>query len=160
MAISQPTKLLTRLLWVLLIALIGGISFFGWTSDLAPPAHSGTSQSQIEKKVDLFTEMEDPDLFVRGPSPVSYDKTTPPGIGCEAIVAKSQALLIEAYTKYFQGIRYVNMWGYLGKQAPRRVDLGSDHTFTETGNKGDAAIWNAQQIMLATLGITSMETCR
>lgn len=30
----------------------------------------------------------------------------------------------------------------------------------ETGNKGDAAIWNAQQIMLATLGITPMETCR
>lgn len=121
MAISQPTKLLTRVLWVLLIVIIGAASFFGWTSDFAPSTQ--TPAPPKEQEIDLFTEMEAPDLFTRGPSPVSYDKTTPPGTGCEAIVAKSQALLIEAYTKYFQGIRYVNMWGYLGKFIPQRVDL-------------------------------------
>lgn len=30
----------------------------------------------------------------------------------------------------------------------------------ETENKGDAAIWAAQQILLNTMGITSMEACR
>jgi hypothetical protein len=121
MAISQPTKLLARLLWVFIIIIVGAISFFGWTSDFVPSAQTWAPLK--EKEVDLFTEMEASDLFTRGPSPVSYDKTTPPGIGCEAIVAKSQALLIEAYTKYFRGIRYVNIWGYLGKQTAKRVGL-------------------------------------
>jgi hypothetical protein len=30
----------------------------------------------------------------------------------------------------------------------------------ETGNKGDAAIWSAQQILLSTFGIETMEVCR
>jgi len=78
-----------------------------------------------------------------GPVAVSYDKTTPPTVGCESIVADLQRRLIEAYQQQFRGIRYANIYGYL-----------------ETENKGDAAIWSAQQILLSTLGIDSMEACR
>jgi exopolysaccharide biosynthesis predicted pyruvyltransferase EpsI len=75
--------------------------------------------------------------------PISYDKTTPPTVGCESIVRGLQRKIIEAYQVQLKGIRYVNVFGYL-----------------ETENKGDAAIWVAQQILLATMGITFMEACR
>ncbi|KAF1990781.1 hypothetical protein K402DRAFT_324385 [Aulographum hederae CBS 113979] len=74
---------------------------------------------------------------------ISYDKTTPPTIGCEDIVLDLQHKLIEAYQPQLAGIRYANIFGYL-----------------ETENKGDAAIWSAQQILLSMFGITSMEACR
>ncbi|BFZ60687.1 hypothetical protein YB2330_001729 [Saitoella coloradoensis] len=74
---------------------------------------------------------------------ISYDKTTPPTVGCESIVIAQQQLLISEYAKILKDIRYVNIWGYL-----------------ETENKGDAAIWVAQQILLNMLGITTMEVCR
>jgi len=32
--------------------------------------------------------------------------------------------------------------------------------FVETENKGDAAIWTAQQMLLSTLGITTLHSCR
>ncbi|KAF2095794.1 hypothetical protein NA57DRAFT_78574 [Rhizodiscina lignyota] len=76
--------------------------------------------------------------------PVSYDKTTPPSIGCEDVVVGLQKKVIEAYAKELKGIRYANIFGYLG----------------QTENKGDAAIWIAQDILLATLGIKTMEVCR
>ncbi|KAF8249197.1 hypothetical protein K440DRAFT_492397, partial [Wilcoxina mikolae CBS 423.85] len=75
--------------------------------------------------------------------PISYDKTTPPTIGCPDIVSDLQRELISAYTVQLKGIYYANVYGYL-----------------ETENKGDAAIWAAQQILLTMLGITSMEACR
>ncbi|KAH6975200.1 polysaccharide pyruvyl transferase-domain-containing protein [Ilyonectria sp. MPI-CAGE-AT-0026] len=74
---------------------------------------------------------------------VSYDLNSPPSTGCEDVVNDLQQRLIQAYTRRLQGIRYANIWGYL-----------------ETENKGDAAIWSAQQMMLATLGIETMEACR
>ncbi|KAF7557771.1 hypothetical protein G7Z17_g387 [Cylindrodendrum hubeiense] len=74
---------------------------------------------------------------------ISYDLTTPPSIGCEDVVNDLQQRLIAAYSKRLQGIRYANIWGYL-----------------ETENKGDAAIWSAQQMLLATLGIETMQACR
>ncbi|KAH0405719.1 hypothetical protein KCU90_g24800, partial [Aureobasidium melanogenum] len=58
--------------------------------------------------------------------PISYDKTTPPSTGCEAVVNAAQQKLISEYQQLLKGIRYVNVWGYL-----------------ETENKGDAAIWSA-----------------
>lgn len=129
MAITQPTKALTRLLWVALIIIIGGVSFFGWSSDYGVGDFALPSTLK-ETETAGYQEIGDVDLFVKGASPVSYDKTTPPGTGCEAIVAKSQSLLIEAYTKYFKGIRYVNLWGYLGEhqhcwasQTPSRIDI-------------------------------------
>lgn len=75
--------------------------------------------------------------------PISYDKTTPPSTGCEAVVVAAQQRLIAEYQQLLKGIRYVNIWGYL-----------------ETENKGDAAIWAAQQILLSMMGITTMEACR
>ncbi|KAI5777286.1 polysaccharide pyruvyl transferase-domain-containing protein [Geopyxis carbonaria] len=74
---------------------------------------------------------------------VSYDKTTPPNTGCEEIVHKAQQKIIETYQEQLKGVRYANIWGYL-----------------ETENKGDAAIWSAQQILLSMMGITFMEACR
>lgn len=75
--------------------------------------------------------------------PISYDKTTPPSTGCEAVVNAAQQKLISEYQQLLKGIRYVNVWGYL-----------------ETENKGDAAIWSAQQILLSMMGIETMEACR
>lgn len=55
-----------------------------------------------------------------GPSPpsksvaISYDKTTPPSVGCEDIVHDLQRRLIETYQKELKGIRYANVYGYLG----------------------------------------------
>lgn len=79
-----------------------------------------------------------------GRTPVSYDKTTPPSIGCEDKVIKLQQRVIEAYSKLFKGISHAHIFGYLGG----------------TENKGDAAIWVAQDILLATLGIKTMRSCR
>lgn len=74
---------------------------------------------------------------------ISYDLTTPPSTGCEAIVNELQNQLIRSYSSILKGIRYANLWGYLDKE-----------------NRGDAAIWTAQQILLSTLGIETMEICR
>lgn len=74
---------------------------------------------------------------------ISYDLTTAPSVGCEDIVNDLQQKLIQAYTKSLKGVRYANIWGYL-----------------ETENKGDAAIWSAQQILMSMLGIEMMEACR
>ncbi|KAL6887167.1 hypothetical protein HDV57DRAFT_488199 [Trichoderma longibrachiatum] len=74
---------------------------------------------------------------------ISYDLTVPPSIGCEDIVNDLQQKLIQAYSKSLKGVRYANIWGYL-----------------ETENKGDAAIWSAQQILMSMLGIEMMEACR
>lgn len=74
---------------------------------------------------------------------ISYDLTRPPTAGCEELVNDLQQRIIQTYQKRFKGIRYANIWGYL-----------------ETENKGDAAIWSAQQILLSILGIETMEACR
>jgi hypothetical protein len=74
---------------------------------------------------------------------ISYDITTPPSIGCEDIVNDLQQKLIQAYSKSLKGVRYANIWGYL-----------------ETENKGDAAIWSAQQMLMSVLGVEMMEACR
>ena len=44
----------------------------------------------------------------------TYDKTSPPGTGCEPVVADLQRRVIEAYGPLFEGIRHINMFGYLG----------------------------------------------
>lgn len=74
---------------------------------------------------------------------ISYDLSIPPVAGCEDIVNDLQQQLIQRYSVLFKGIRHANIWGYL-----------------ETENKGDAAIWAAQQILLSMLGIQTMESCR
>jgi hypothetical protein len=74
---------------------------------------------------------------------ISFDLSTPPSYGCESLVNDLQQRIIHHYSKSLKGIRYANIWGYL-----------------ETENKGDAAIWAAQQILLSMLGIETMEACR
>lgn len=80
------------------------------------------------------------DVSVEG---ISYDLTTPPSTGCESLVNDLQQTIIRSYADLFKGVRYANVWGYL-----------------ETENKGDAAIWSAQQILMSMLGIETMEVCR
>lgn len=46
--------------------------------------------------------------------PVSYDRTTPPGTGCEEVVGRLQHLVLSDYAQVLKGIRFANMWGYLG----------------------------------------------
>ena len=75
--------------------------------------------------------------------PVSYRVDTPPSVGCEDIVEDLRRRLIDTYSDWFHGIRAVNILGYLN-----------------TENKGDAAIWAAQQILLNILGIRTMQVCR
>jgi hypothetical protein len=77
------------------------------------------------------------------PKGISYDVTTPPTVGCEDLVNDLQQELIRSYSKLLKGVRYANIWGYL-----------------ETENKGDAAIWTAQQILLTMMGIETMDACR
>ncbi|KAI5812155.1 polysaccharide pyruvyl transferase-domain-containing protein [Pyronema omphalodes] len=74
---------------------------------------------------------------------ISYDKTTPPTTGCEPIVHDLQQRIISTYQTQLKGIRYANVFGYL-----------------ETENKGDAAIWSAQQILMSMMGINFLEACR
>ena len=97
--------------------------------------------SSLKSSSLVRTTLENHAITNRGP--ISYDKTSPPTVGCESIVNDLQRQLIEAYQVQLKGIRYANVFGYL-----------------ETENKGDAAIWSAQQIMLSTMGITTMEVCR
>jgi len=96
---------------------------------------------------------------------ISYDKSTPPSVGCEALVHDLQARIISTYQQQLHGIRYANIFGYLGVLLSLlpfafSSSLGTNGTPEETENKGDAAIWSAQQILLSMMGITFMETCR
>lgn len=79
----------------------------------------------------------------QGGNGISYQLDIPVSVGCEAKVNELQQRLIQEYTRLLRGIRYANIWGYL-----------------ETENKGDAAIWAAQEILLSMLGIETMEACR
>ena len=47
--------------------------------------------------------------------PVSYDKATPPSIGCEEVVMDLHNRVMNAYRELLSGIRYAIMWGYLGE---------------------------------------------
>lgn len=121
--------LVVAFLLITLLLLSSRATLLGETPSLSsylPTAHSG-APSSTQKKV-----------------PVSYDKTTPPSIGCEDVVTKLQQNVIEDYSRELKGIRYANIFGLLDA----------------TENKGDAVIWIAQDILLATLGIKSMESCR
>lgn len=94
---------------------------------------------------------------------ISYDITTPPGHSCPATVSRLQQQLFAAYQPILMDIRWVNIWGYLGESSccdARRTQPPSVCLTQETGNKGDAAIWSAQQVLLSTFGVQTMEVCR
>jgi hypothetical protein len=46
--------------------------------------------------------------------PISYNLQVPPKVGCEAVVNDLQSRLIESYADILKGVRYANIWGYLG----------------------------------------------
>ncbi|KAF5024763.1 hypothetical protein F66182_3195 [Fusarium sp. NRRL 66182] len=102
-----------------------------------PPKPTDAAGAIGAGEEDAEDEKKDPN------TDISYDLTIPPTHGCENLVNDLQQRLIQAYQKRLHGIRYANIWGYL-----------------ETENKGDAAIWSAQQILLSILGIETMEACR
>jgi len=60
-------------------------------------------------------------------SAVSYNLNKPPTTGCPDIVGKLQLRLIEAYSEMLRGIRYVNLWGYLGLYIPGGHDICYSH---------------------------------
>ena len=74
------------------------------TSTPAPAPETTTPSSAPEKTNDAVN--------------ISYDKTTPPTVGCEAIVHDLQERIIEAYQTLLEGVRYANIWGYLGPLIP------------------------------------------
>lgn len=57
---------------------------------------------------------------------ISYDLTSPPAHTCTATVSRLQQQLIAAYAPILQGIRYVNLWGYLGESSCQRTWSRSD----------------------------------
>lgn len=46
--------------------------------------------------------------------PISYQLDVPPKVGCESLVQDLQLRLITEYRKLLKGVRYANIWGYLG----------------------------------------------
>jgi len=48
---------------------------------------------------------------------IAYKVNTPLTVGCEGIVTALQLKLIERYSDLLKGIRYANLWGYLGVHA-------------------------------------------
>jgi hypothetical protein len=45
---------------------------------------------------------------------IVYDINKPLSVGCEKVVSSLQLKLINDYSEILKGIRYVNIWGYLG----------------------------------------------
>ncbi|CCX14383.1 Similar to Pyruvyl transferase 1; acc. no. Q9UT27 [Pyronema omphalodes CBS 100304] len=102
------------------------------------------SQQQTDAAKTQTPAVVKPDTTSAKPAvAISYDKTTPPTVGCEPIVHDLQQRIISSYQTQLKGIRYANVFGYL-----------------ETENKGDAAIWSAQQILMSMMGINFLEACR
>ena len=89
---------------VLLTATGGLLGFFLWLS-YSYATSCGSSFAVAAKKTSGKTGVA-----------VSYDKSSAPGIGCEAVVSNLQHQLITLYQEELRGIRYANLWGYLGKQ--------------------------------------------
>lgn len=97
-------------------------------------------EPELEKEPEPTKEPE-PEPEQKGP--ISYQLDVPVKEGCEDVVSKLQLRLISEYRKLLKGVRYANIWGYL-----------------ETENKGDAAIWAAQQILFSMMGIKFENACR
>jgi hypothetical protein len=110
------------------------------------PSSFSSSQKEVVKVID------------------TYDKTTPPSTGCEAVVSDLQSKIIKAYGPVFEGIRHINMFGYLGMCILLLLNIIWWREWmadsSETENKGDAAIWTAQQILFSLFGIETMQACR
>jgi hypothetical protein len=94
------------------------------TVEVKPPADAAKPPSTTDPKVENEAEVakpvsSTPAVEEKKPEvpkgPISYDKTTPPTVGCEDIVHDLQQRIIEAYQQQLKGIRYANVYGYLGK---------------------------------------------
>jgi hypothetical protein len=91
--------------------------------EVQPPADAAKPPSTTDPKVESEVEVAKPvpsapaveDKKPVPTGPISYDKTTPPTVGCEDIVHDLQRRIIEAYQQQLKGIRYANVYGYLGK---------------------------------------------
>jgi hypothetical protein len=79
----------------------------GW-ADKLDKLETWTANIPVENYTHLFTSSPKSELSI------SYDLSVPPKIGCEAVVSSLQLRLIEAYSELLEGVRHVNLWGYLG----------------------------------------------
>ena len=125
------------------ITIVVGALFIGFALVLIAQGSGVTDIKSLPRPESFWPSTKTGDAAPVNIKDISFDLDTPPTAGCEEIVNDLQQKLIIAYTKRLEGIRYANIWGYL-----------------ETENKGDAAIWSAQQILLSMLGIQTMEVCR
>ncbi|KAF8244037.1 hypothetical protein K440DRAFT_610851 [Wilcoxina mikolae CBS 423.85] len=137
------TKRLTPILLVVFLLLATLFVFNSSNSIVASISRQQQQQQQQKSSPQDPTIATSPAPSLSHPDAISYDNSTPPTVGCEVLVHDLQSRIISTYQQQLKGIRYANIFGYL-----------------ETENKGDAAIWSAQQILMSMMGITFMETCR
>lgn len=91
------------------------------------------------------TNLKDEDTYIKQQPPVSYDRSTPPEVGCAAIMDQNRKKLLWDYSKELRGYSQVNLYGSSGGDGP--------------GKEEDAFIWTSQQLLLQHLGIQIAETC-
>lgn len=99
------------------------IALLCWTTGMG----SETTRADFARQVSNLGEAAGRMYAAPPPVPAvvdTYDKGTPPSTGCEAVVSDLQRRIIEAYAPVFEGIRHINMFGYLGEWVPRRGGEG------------------------------------
>jgi len=92
-----------------IFAFIGGKE--DWYSDSADKLNAW---SPIFDDVPIDSPNIEADQELTKKIPISYNLKVPPRVGCEPIVEDLQLRLITEYSKLLKGIRYANIWGYLG----------------------------------------------
>jgi hypothetical protein len=109
---KRAVRILSAGLVVIVIGLISWVSGIGEGTELHKQLNAGISNLNIGT----------PHLYPTTSAPKvvdTYDKTTPPSTGCEEIVSDLQSRIIKAYGPVFEGIRHINMFGYLGTSISR-----------------------------------------
>ena len=103
---KKAVRIISACLVTALIGLICWLSGIGEGSEFQKQLNAGISNipsSFTYPAKELITVVD------------TYDKNTPPSTGCEAVVSDLQSKIIKAYGPVFEGIRHINMFGYLGK---------------------------------------------
>jgi hypothetical protein len=118
-----PTKRLTPILLVVFLLLatlfiynsgdsiVSSISRQQQQPSLSPPS---PQQPAVKTKPAPILAHPPPVVATAPSGAISYDKSTPPSVGCEALVHDLQARVISTYQQQLRGIRYANIFGYLG----------------------------------------------
>lgn len=98
------------------------IALLCWTTGVGDPASRADFARQVQSYAphNLYSpsSSEDQSSMTTGFVVDTFDKTSPPSIGCEAVVSDLQRRIVEVYAPLFEGIRHINMFGYLGMSPP------------------------------------------